>query len=126
MIYVTTSPAYRADLDPGPDTRFHTVVDANRWQKIRLVRQLLGILILLIRYRPDVVLSTGAAPGYFALRFGKWFGARTIWVDSIANAGELSMTGQIVEKHADIWLAQWEHMSGPEGTAGPHYHGAVL
>jgi hypothetical protein len=26
--------------------------------------------------RPHVVVSTGAAPGYFAIRFGKWLGSR--------------------------------------------------
>ena len=32
-----------------------------------------------------MVISTGAAPGYFAMRFAKWLGRRTIWIDSIAN-----------------------------------------
>ena len=125
-IYVTTSRMYRADLDAERDIRFHTVPDANRWQKIRLLRQMLNIFLLLMRYRPDVVLSTGAAPGYFAIRFGKWLGARTIWVDSIANAAELSMTGRLVEPYADIWLTQWEHLARPDQPKGPHFHGAVL
>ena len=70
-----------------------------------------------------MIITTGAAPGYFALRFGKLFGTRTIWIDSMANAEELSKSGQEVGKHADLWLTQWEHLARP---GGPHYMGAVL
>ncbi len=38
---------------------------------------------LLLKERPDIVITTGAAPGYFCLRLGKLLGARTIWIDSI-------------------------------------------
>jgi UDP-N-acetylglucosamine:LPS N-acetylglucosamine transferase len=78
---------------------------------------------ILLRERPDVIISTGAAPGYFALRLGKWFGARTIWVDSIANVEKLSLSGQRVGKYADLWLTQWPHLARPEG---PYFMGGVL
>ncbi len=103
--------------------RFHTVVEANRWQKWRLLKQLTGLVYIMVRERPDVVLSTGAAPGYFALRIARLLGARTIWIDSMANAEELSMSGKRIGKHADLWLTQWEHLAKPEG---PQYLGSVL
>jgi len=37
-----------------------------------------------------VIVSTGAAPGYFAIVLGRLFGARTIWIDSMANIENLS------------------------------------
>ena len=77
----------------------------------------------MIKERPDVVVSTGAAPGYFGIRFGKLVGARTIWIDSIANAEELSLSGLKAGKHVDLWLTQWEHLAQQEG---PHYHGNVF
>jgi hypothetical protein len=83
----------------------------------------LTLLWIMIVERPDVVISTGAAPGYFALRFGKLLGARTIWVDSIANVDELSLAGSKVGRFADLWLTQWPHLAQP---AGPQYFGAVL
>ena len=49
-------------------------------------------------------MPTGAAPGYFAIRIGKLLGARTLWIDSIANAEELSMGGQLVAEKADLVL----------------------
>jgi len=129
VTYVTTDPALRdvvrsnaaQDGEPAPD--FFVITEANRWQKARLVQQLIGIFFVLLRARPDVVVSTGAAPGYFALRIGRLLGAKTIWIDSMANAEELSLSGQRIGKHADLWLTQWEHLARPEG---PKYLGSVL
>lgn len=103
--------------------RFHKVTGANRWQKVRLLWSLCQIVFILLRARPDVLITTGAAPGFFALRFARLLGVRTIWVDSIANAEELSLSGQMAGPHADLWLTQWEHLARPDG---PAYHGAVL
>lgn len=112
-----------AQEEGNPPPEFKSVADANLSEKRRLLRQLFQIFFILLRYRPDVIITTGAAPGYFALRFGKLLGARTIWIDSIANAEKLSKSGKEVGKYADLWLTQWEHLSRPDG---PHFIGAVL
>ncbi|MFT6557854.1 MAG: UDP-N-acetylglucosamine:LPS N-acetylglucosamine transferase [Sneathiella sp.] len=129
--YVTTKSGYLAQVQTDAKKRqqsepgYYTVTDANRWQKLRLIRQILEIFFLLVRLRPDVIISTGAAPGFFALKFGKIFGAKTIWVDSIANAEELSLSGQKVRSAADLWLTQWEQLSGEEPEK-PNYAGSVI
>ncbi len=120
MIWATVHRGYAAQVEGD---RFHVIPDATRWNKLKLIRLAFSVLILLIRLRPDVVFSAGAAPGYLALRMGKWFRARTIWLDSIANVEELSMSGQIVGRYADLWLTQWAHLSRPRG---PEFRGAVL
>lgn len=107
--------------------QFFVVIEASRWEKVQLVRQLVQILRILLLVRPNVIISTGAAPGYFALRFGKWLGARTIWLDSIANAEELSLSGQKAGGCADLWLTQWEDLAGREGDKSkPRYAGKVI
>ena len=78
---------------------------------------------ILLCERPDVVISTGAAPGYFAIRMGKWLGARTVWIDSIANVETLSMAGTLAGRYADLWLTQWQHLARPEG---PHFLGGTI
>ncbi|MDX2132717.1 MAG: UDP-N-acetylglucosamine--LPS N-acetylglucosamine transferase [Planctomycetota bacterium] len=107
----------------GEGARVLRVNDASRWNKFGVLRMAARVLFAVLRVRPDVIVSTGAAPGYFALRFGRWVGARTVWLDSIANADELSMTGRMVRPYADLWLTQWEHLAAPEG---PEFAGAVL
>ena len=119
--YLTTLADYAAELEPG--ARLHLVNDASRWDKVGIARMAVRVLWLFLRLRPAVVISTGAAPGYFAIRFGKLLGARTIWVDSIANVEQISMTGELVRKYSDLWLTQWPHLAR-EG--GPHCLGSVL
>lgn len=120
VTYATVRDGFRADVG---DADFHVVRDANRWSKINLVRSALGIIRLLLRVRPDIVITTGAAPGYFGARFGKWMGARVIWVDSVANAGELSMSGEKAGAFSDLWLTQWAHLAREKG---PRFFGSVL
>jgi UDP-N-acetylglucosamine:LPS N-acetylglucosamine transferase len=120
VTFVTVKDGYRADVSDG---QFRTVPDANRSGKVNLVRSAISVLWMLIRQRPDVVISTGAAPGYFAIRFGKFLGARTIWVDSIANVETLSQSGQWARRYADLWLTQWPHLTTADG---PAFSGSVL
>ncbi|MGD9420531.1 MAG: UDP-N-acetylglucosamine--LPS N-acetylglucosamine transferase [Verrucomicrobiota bacterium JB025] len=120
VTYATVRPGYRDDVD-GCD--FVLVPDSNRWNKLALLKSALGILVLVFRLRPDVVVTTGAAPGFFAVRFGKWLGSRVIWVDSVANAEELSMSGRKAGAFVDLWLTQWPHLAR---DGGPRYMGRVL
>jgi exopolysaccharide biosynthesis glucuronosyltransferase PssD len=132
VTYVTTKDEYEQQIREDAKARdvavptFFAIVAANRWQKFRLIWQLLTLIYIIVRVRPDVVVSTGAASGYFALRLGKMMGARTIWVDSIANAEELSLSGQKIGKYADLWLTQWADLAGDEAGNGPTYQGAVI
>ncbi|MFZ9881667.1 MAG: UDP-N-acetylglucosamine--LPS N-acetylglucosamine transferase, partial [Phycisphaerales bacterium] len=70
--------------------RFVTVPDATRWNLLRVAYSALVVLLVLLRVRPDVVVSTGAAPGLLALRLGRLLRMRTVWIDSLANAETLS------------------------------------
>jgi UDP-N-acetylglucosamine:LPS N-acetylglucosamine transferase len=120
IAYVTTNAGYRDEVNPA---RFYAVNDASRWNKIALARMALRIVWIVLRERPDAVVSTGAACGYFAIRAARLLGSRTIWLDSIANIDEISMSGQLVRRYADVWLTQWPHLAT---DGGPRYEGAVL
>jgi UDP-N-acetylglucosamine:LPS N-acetylglucosamine transferase len=127
--FATTMPAARqqamavaAAADVGVPG-FHLFTEANRWQKARLVKQAFELLALLLRVRPDVLVTTGAAPGYLAIRIGRLLGVRTVWIDSIANVEELSLSGRQVGPHAHLWLTQWPELAREEG---PRFEGAVL
>lgn len=121
VVYVTVSPAYRDQVGDAP---FAVIDDATRWDRLGVVRVAAQVLAILIRERPDVVLSTGALPGFLGVLLAKrLLGARTIWVDSLANAGELSLSGQRAGAHADLWLTQWPELARP---GGPRYVGSIL
>lgn len=129
VVWCTTHHDYANELisdapSGAPKPKFFHVQEAIRWQKLRMLRQALGVIWVLLRVRPDVVISTGASPGFFAIFFGKTFlRTKTIWVQSIADTDGMSMSGSMVERYADLWLTQWEHLAQPEG---PHYYGSVV
>jgi hypothetical protein len=118
-VWLTTQRDYASDVQ-GP---LHVVQDANLWTKWALAKMFLQVGWFMVRIRPDVVVTTGAAPGLAAIIFGRALGARTIWIDSIANSEELSSSGTHAGRFAHVWLTQWEHLARP---SGPQYCGAVL
>lgn len=120
VTYVTVDSCYRSDL---PNDELRVICDASRWNKLQLICMAFQVAWLITTIRPQVVISTGAAPGYFAIRLGKLVGARTIWLDSMANAETLSLSGEKIGPHADLWLTQWPHLARENG---PRYVGAVL
>jgi UDP-N-acetylglucosamine:LPS N-acetylglucosamine transferase len=120
VVFASTHRSYSTQV---PGHRFHYVPDSNFRTKLRLVATALKVLWVLVRERPTVVVSTGAAPGYFAVRFGRWFGARTVWLDSVANAEVLSLAGQHAGRTVDLWLTQWPHLARRDG---PSFCGSVL
>lgn len=130
-LWVTTDPAFEpeiralADRDGEPAPQFRAVAEGSRWNKIALVRQMLGVVGAVLSFRPHAIVTTGAAPGYFAIRCGRLTGARSVWIDSIANAEELSLSGREAGRHADLFLTQWPHLATPE-AGGPQHLGAVI
>lgn len=120
VAFVTVNPVYRSDVEPHP---FYSVNDATSWNKLGLLIMALRLAWIVLRERPDVVVSTGAAPGYFAIRFGKLLKAQTIWIDSIANIEKMSKSGRMSGRFADLWLTQWPHLAG---VNGPQCKGNVL
>jgi UDP-N-acetylglucosamine:LPS N-acetylglucosamine transferase len=104
-------------------TGVRLVPDCNRNKPIRALWALLRILAVILAVRPQVIISTGALPGVIALALGKRLGARTIWVDSIANAEEFSMAGSMARNHAHLWMSQWPSVAS---AAGAEYAGSVL
>lgn len=120
VTFVSTHASYRSQVVRH---KFHAVNDSSRSNVLGLVKTALQLLRIIWTERPDIVVSTGAAPGYIALRLARLIGARTVWLDSIANVDQLSLSGTKVRRYADLWLTQWPHLVGPKG---PHYGGSVL
>ena len=120
VAYVTVRDSYRSYLD---GERLHVVNDATRWDKFGLMRCACRILWIILRERPHIIISTGAAHGYFAFVFAKLLRRRTVWVDSISNAEKISDTAERIGRWADLVLTQWPDLARPDG---PRYEGAIL
>lgn len=120
LTYATTTPDPTTILGDMP---IHLLPECNARRPLASLRCAWRTLRLVHRLRPEFVISTGAAPGAFALFFGKFYGARTVWIDSVANAERLSLSGRLTAWFADQHLVQWQHLSHPGGSS---YWGSVL
>ncbi|MHC4994332.1 MAG: glucuronosyltransferase [Planctomycetota bacterium] len=120
VVFATVDPELGKQVAPAP---CYVLPDANQNTKFDLVRSLCKAGMIVLKERPQVILSTGAAPGVFGLLIGKLVGADTIWIDSIANAQRLSLSGRLARWISDLWLTQWPDLARPRG---PHFKGAVL
>lgn len=120
VVYATS------DLHLGARHGVELVLDlpeSNRSRPFRVIRCAFRAWRLVWDVRPDVVITTGALPGLLVLLFGRLAGARTIWLDSLANSEKLSMSGRWAKVIASRWLTQWPQLAGKNG---PDYEGALL
>jgi UDP-N-acetylglucosamine:LPS N-acetylglucosamine transferase len=108
---------------PQQQQRVYSITDVSADDKWRLIPCAWQILRILLRERPQAIISTGAAPGAIAIWLGSLLKIHTIWVDSIANVKQISRAGRLAQKRAAVFLTQWEHLSN--GTS-IQYQGAVL
>ena len=120
MAFSTVNAAYSGDVEGN---RFYLIQDVNRWDRLKFLRLLFELIPILWREKPDVVITTGAAPGLMALILGRLMGARTLWIDSLANSKTMSLSGRLARPFASVWLTQWPALSKPKG---PDYWGSIL
>lgn len=121
VAFASVFPDYAEDVT---GSRFHRFDDVNRFKKLSAVKVVSQIFMILLRERPKVIITTGSFPGLIAITLGRYlFGARTIWIDSVANCEKLSSSGERAGKVAHVWLTQWEHLSRANG---PGFWGSVL
>ena len=119
----STTVTERSRSERATERKVYSVMDVSADDKWRLIPCALQVLYILLKERPQAILSTGAAPGAVAIWLGSFLGIRTIWVDSIANVKHISRAGKLAQKRADVFLTQWEHLSDGQRIL---YQGAVL
>ncbi|WP_262693633.1 UDP-N-acetylglucosamine transferase subunit ALG14 [Kordiimonas aquimaris] len=120
VTYVTVNLGSRSEVGDSP---FYVIPDGNRDTKLSLILMAIRVLYLVLRVRPNVVVSTGAAPGYFACRFAKLVGAKSLFIDSVANAEEMSLSAKLATSHASRVFSQWPRVAEKFGV---ECHGSVL
>lgn len=118
--FATTEPAVAAQHGISVAA---ALPDCNQNTPLKSLQCALDSLRLVMRIKPDVIVSTGSAPGFLCLLAGRLTGARTLWIDSVANADQLSLSGRMARILAHQCWTQWEHLAAAKG---PQYHGAVL
>jgi UDP-N-acetylglucosamine:LPS N-acetylglucosamine transferase len=119
VTYATVHADSGFDVAPAPLLTFRDVSAADWWRLPLTVWDVVGILL---RVRPQVIVTTGALPGLVALVLARPFGVRALWVDSIANAETLSRSGRHATRVATQVVTQWQVLAEP----GVDHWGSVL
>jgi UDP-N-acetylglucosamine:LPS N-acetylglucosamine transferase len=120
--YVTTLEALARKF---PQDKPHYVIgECNRNNPIKAMGVLFRSLRVVLKERPDVIITTGSLPLAMVCIFAKLFGARIVWIDSIANIERMSVSGRMVRRFADLCLTQWPELAGRYSNV--EYAGAII
>lgn len=67
-------------------------------------------LHILIKEKPDCIISTGALATYPICLLGKMAKKKIVYIESFARIDSPSLTGKLMYKVADIFIIQWEEL----------------
>jgi UDP-N-acetylglucosamine:LPS N-acetylglucosamine transferase len=98
-----------------PGARYYTVPDASRFDKMAFPKVAIKALGIMLKERPDAIVTTGSAPMLCFLLLGKLMGVKTLWIDSIAQAEDMSSSGRVAKKLATKAVCQWPNVAQKEG-----------
>ncbi|KAF1688287.1 polysaccharide biosynthesis protein [Pseudoxanthomonas taiwanensis] len=111
----------------GAEAQFEGIFDIpdfNRQSVFRAFRGSFAVTRAVMKVRPTHVISTGAAPGIIGIAVARLMGARTLWVDSIANTRRLSMSGRFALLFSTHVFTQWPDLAAADGR--PSYKGRLI
>lgn len=75
---------------------------------IKYLKNTFQSLLLVLRDRPEVVISTGAGMVIPTCLIAKLLGAKLVFIETAARVHTPSRTGQLLYRYADLFVVQWE------------------
>lgn len=94
--------------------QIYYIKQVNRRERQFLITMLLNTLkqlIILLRERPKIIVTTGVLCVIPMCLMGKYlFGSRLIYIESFAKTKSPNKTGKLMYKFADFFFVQWETM----------------
>lgn len=120
--YVTTLEALAEKVAQlGP---VYIIGECNRQHPLKALGVLMRSLRVVLKERPDVVITTGSLPLAMVCLSAKLFGAKIVWIDSIANIERFSLSGRMMLPFADLFLTQWPELA--QRHKNVEYAGAIV
>jgi beta-1,4-N-acetylglucosaminyltransferase len=91
---------------------------------LNFLKSLVQSLSIIIKERPDVLISTGGGIAVPVSYIAKLLGARIVYVESFCRIKDPSLSGKAVYPISDLFLVQWPEMKPRYGDKA-RYWGAV-
>ena len=82
---------------------------SNRSLKALIINTHRAIKILK-QEKPDLIISSGAAPAVPFFVVGKMMGAKTIFIEAFDRINKGSLSGKLCYRFSDVFIVQWEEM----------------
>lgn len=76
----------------------------------KFIFNIIKSLIIYIKFKPEVIVTTGAGCVVPMCYIGKLMGSKIIYIESFARVETLSMTGKSIYKIADLYFVQHEEL----------------
>lgn len=73
-----------------------------------LIKNTFLAIKILRKERPDIIISTGAAPAIPFFYLGKIFGSKVVYIEVYDRIDKPTITGKIIYPIADLFILQWE------------------
>jgi exopolysaccharide biosynthesis glucuronosyltransferase PssD len=108
-VYITTGRQLVRNIQSRGEVE--CLADCNRKSPLKIVRVAWKALHIVVKHRPHVLITTGSLPLAIVAIWVRIFGGKVVWIDSIANMEELSMSGRLAYLFADLFITQWDELS---------------
>ncbi len=76
----------------------------------KYVKNIFQSLRILLKQKPDVIISTGSGIAISTCLAGKLMGAKIIFIESGSRVINPSRTGQFMYRFCDLFIFQWESL----------------
>lgn len=76
----------------------------------KLIINFMKSLSIILKEKPNVIISTGAGATIPLMMLGKLFGSKIIFIESFAKINTPTITGRIIYRIADQFYIQWPEL----------------
>lgn len=104
--------------------KVYFITDPKR-NPIKFIKNFFETLSIIIKERPNVVISNGAGVAINACVISKLLGARILFIESFCRVRKKSLSARILYLIADVFLVQWKNMVNIYGKKAK-YAGSVF
>lgn len=100
-------------------------IDDPKRNPLKLLKNFLQAARIVLKEKPDVIITTGAGVVVPLCYIGKLMGSRVIFIESFARIDSKSFSGVVIYPIADLFFVQWKGLLKKYGKKA-QYGGTVF
>lgn len=110
--FITERTPFTSDMRSRERVYLMPMINRKQWNFIpKIAFNLVYSIAILLKERPDIIISTGALNAVPFCILAKLSGRRLIFIESFAKIDTPTVTGKLIYKIADLFIIQWQQLS---------------